>query len=146
MECTEAELLVERVGGNSTGSINLKTDLLIAGDKAGSKLKPGDIIPEVVRVLSELRPAGANAVQLPDHCRLQLRTGTGSWRSRHALHQQFLSSPAQLKGAIRQWVCRAAMDVDGYVITLLISAKNLLTWLRFGSVLRVIYLNSIYIL
>ena len=39
MERKEAELLVERAGGNATGSVSGKTDLLVAGGKAGSKLK-----------------------------------------------------------------------------------------------------------
>ena len=39
MERKEAELLVERAGGNATGSVSGKTNLLVAGDKAGSKLK-----------------------------------------------------------------------------------------------------------
>ena len=38
MERKEAERLVERAGGNAVGSISGKTDLLVAGDKAGSKL------------------------------------------------------------------------------------------------------------
>lgn len=38
MERQEAERLVERAGGNAVGSISGKTDLLIAGEKAGSKL------------------------------------------------------------------------------------------------------------
>ena len=74
--------------------------------------KAGEIIPEVVRVLSELRPAGANAVQLPDHCpacNSELVRADGEVATRCINN----SCPAQLKGAIRQWVCRAAMDVDG---------------------------------
>lgn len=39
MERKEAELLVERAGGNATGSVSGKMVLLVAGDKAGSKLK-----------------------------------------------------------------------------------------------------------
>ena len=39
MERTDAERLVERAGGNATGSVSARTDLLIAGEKAGSKLK-----------------------------------------------------------------------------------------------------------
>ncbi|QPN66555.1 BRCT domain-containing protein [Synechococcus sp. CBW1006] len=38
MERKEAERLVERAGGNAVGSISGKTDLLVAGEKAGSKL------------------------------------------------------------------------------------------------------------
>ena len=38
MERKDAERLVERAGGNAVGSISGNTDLLVAGDKAGSKL------------------------------------------------------------------------------------------------------------
>jgi DNA ligase (NAD+) len=74
--------------------------------------KAGEIIPEVVRVLLELRPAGAVAVQLPDHCpacNSELVRAAEEAATRCINN----SCPAQLKGAIRQWVSRAAMDVDG---------------------------------
>lgn len=38
MERKEAERLVERAGGNAVGTISGRTDLLVAGEKAGSKL------------------------------------------------------------------------------------------------------------
>ncbi len=38
----QAQELVERSGGKVTGSISSKTNLLIAGDKAGSKLKKAE--------------------------------------------------------------------------------------------------------
>ena len=74
--------------------------------------KAGEIIPEVVRVLPELRPAGAAVVQLPDHCpacHSELVRAAGEAATRCINN----SCPAQLKGAVRQWVSRAAMDVDG---------------------------------
>ena len=38
----QVQELVERTGGKVTGSISSKTNLLIAGDKAGSKLKKAE--------------------------------------------------------------------------------------------------------
>jgi len=74
--------------------------------------KAGEIIPEVVRVVIELRPAGAPAVQLPDHCPA---CGSVLVRAPEEAATRCInnSCPAQLKGAVRQWVSRAAMDVDG---------------------------------
>ena len=39
MERKDAERLVERAGGNAVASVSTKTTLLVAGEKAGSKLK-----------------------------------------------------------------------------------------------------------
>ncbi len=47
----QAQELVERAGGKVTGSISSKTNLLIAGDKAGSKLKKAEELG--VEVLDE---------------------------------------------------------------------------------------------
>jgi DNA ligase (NAD+) len=74
--------------------------------------KAGEIIPEVVRVLPELRPTGAAVVQLPDHCpacHSMLVRAAGEAATRCINN----SCPAQLRGAVRQWVSRAALDVDG---------------------------------
>ena len=49
MERKEAERLVERAGGNAVGTISGRTDLLVAGEKAGSKLaKAQDLGIEVI--------------------------------------------------------------------------------------------------
>ena len=60
MERSDAERLVERAGGNATGSVSSRTDLLIAGEKAGSKLKKAtdlgiEIIDEAA-FLERIRP------------------------------------------------------------------------------------------
>lgn len=74
--------------------------------------KAGEIIPEVVRVLSELRPAGAERLELPSHC-----PECGSLLVREAGEAATCcvnsSCPAILRGALRHWVSRDAMDVDG---------------------------------
>ena len=63
-------------------------------------------------MLTELRPQGAVAVQLPDHC---TACGSELVRAPEEAATRCInnSCPAQLKGAMRQWVSRAAMDVDG---------------------------------
>jgi DNA ligase (NAD+) len=74
--------------------------------------KAGEIIPEVVRVLSELRPAGAHRVHLPDRCpecgsELVRETGEAATRCVNS------SCPAILRGSLRHWVSKGALDVDG---------------------------------
>ena len=74
--------------------------------------KAGEIIPEVVRVLSELRPAGAARLQLPHTCpecgsELVREEGEAATRCVNS------SCPAILRGALRHWVSKGALDVDG---------------------------------
>ena len=42
MSRQEAEEAIARMGGKVTGSVSKKTDLVIAGDKAGSKLEKAE--------------------------------------------------------------------------------------------------------
>ena len=74
--------------------------------------KAGEIIPEVVRVLKELRPAEANRLQLPHTCpecgsELVREAGEAATRCINS------SCPAILRGALRHWVSKGALDVDG---------------------------------
>jgi DNA ligase (NAD+) len=74
--------------------------------------KAGEIIPEVVRVLPELRPAGAVRLQLPHTCpecgsELVREEGEAATRCVNS------SCPAILRGALRHWVSKGALDVDG---------------------------------
>jgi DNA ligase (NAD+) len=74
--------------------------------------KAGEIIPEVVRVVSELRPPGAAPLQLPANCPecgspLVREDGEAATRCVNS------SCPAILRGALRHWVSKAALDVDG---------------------------------
>ncbi len=74
--------------------------------------KAGEIIPEVVRVLPELRPADTKPFQMPSHCpvcsqpvvRIQ---GEAVTRCVNA------SCPAILKGALVHWASRDALDING---------------------------------
>jgi DNA ligase (NAD+) len=74
--------------------------------------KAGEIIPEVLRVLPELRPAGATRLELPHTCpecgsELVREEGEAATRCVNS------SCPAILRGALRHWVSKGALDVDG---------------------------------
>ncbi|KZR84957.1 DNA ligase [Synechococcus sp. MIT S9509] len=74
--------------------------------------KAGEIIPEVLRVLSELRPEGARPLDLPHQCpscasELVRESGEAATRCVNS------SCPAILRGALRHWVSKAALDVEG---------------------------------
>lgn len=74
--------------------------------------KAGEIIPEVLRVLPELRPADAQPYQMPTECpscgqpAVQLETEAVT-RCVNA------SCPAILRGSLIHWVSRGALDIDG---------------------------------
>ncbi len=74
--------------------------------------KAGEIIPEVLRVLLELRPTDAQVFEMPQNCPVchqpVVRTlGEAVTRCVNA------SCPAILKGAIEHWVSRDALDING---------------------------------
>jgi DNA ligase (NAD+) len=74
--------------------------------------KAGEIIPEVVRVLSELRPAGAIAYRLPTTCPVceqPVVKPDGEAVTRCVN----VSCPAILRGSLRHWASRDAMDISG---------------------------------
>jgi DNA ligase (NAD+) len=74
--------------------------------------KAGEIIPEVVRVLLELRPSSATPVQLPEHCP---ECGSSLVRESDEAATRCVNSscPAILRGGLRHWVSKSALDVDG---------------------------------
>ncbi len=74
--------------------------------------KAGEIIPEVVRVLTELRPDGTQLFQMPVNCPVCTQPvvrppGEAVTRCVNA------SCPAILKGALQHWVSRDALDING---------------------------------
>jgi DNA ligase (NAD+) len=74
--------------------------------------KAGEIIPEVVRVLTELRPDGAQPFQMPTHCPVCNQPvvrpkGEAVTRCINA------SCAAILKGALTHWTSRGALDISG---------------------------------
>ncbi len=74
--------------------------------------KAGEIIPEVVRVLKELRPSLAKRLLFPDQCpecSSQLHRGIGKSVTR-CINS---SCPAILRATLRHWVGKSSLDVEG---------------------------------
>ncbi|ALF52331.1 NAD-dependent DNA ligase LigA [Nostoc piscinale CENA21] len=74
--------------------------------------KAGEIIPEVVRVIKELRPADTVPFVMPSHCpvcgqEVVRESGEAVTRCVNA------SCAAILKGSIEHWVSRDALDIKG---------------------------------
>lgn len=74
--------------------------------------KAGEIIPEVVRVLTELRPEGTQPFQMPTHCPVCGQpvvrpVGEAVTRCINT------SCAAILKGALTHWAGRDALDING---------------------------------
>ncbi|HBL12493.1 MAG TPA: NAD-dependent DNA ligase LigA, partial [Cyanobacteria bacterium UBA11162] len=74
--------------------------------------KAGEIIPEVVRVLPELRPTGTQPFQMPTHCPV---CGSEVKRELGEAVTRCLNSscPAILKGSVIHWASRNALDING---------------------------------
>ncbi|MGB8700554.1 MAG: NAD-dependent DNA ligase LigA [Thermosynechococcaceae cyanobacterium] len=74
--------------------------------------KAGEIIPEVVRVLKDLRPADARSFTMPSQCPVchQPVVQPEDEAVTRCVNEQ---CPAILKGALLHWVSRGAMDIDG---------------------------------
>jgi DNA ligase (NAD+) len=74
--------------------------------------KAGEIIPEVVRVLPELRPPGTPPLQLPTTCP---ECGSGLVREQGEAATRCVNNgcPAILRGSLRHWVSKGALDIDG---------------------------------
>lgn len=74
--------------------------------------KAGEIIPEVLRVIADLRPKNAKPVRLPSHCPecgepLVKPEGEAVTRCINS------SCPAIVQGALIHWASRGAMDIEG---------------------------------
>jgi DNA ligase (NAD+) len=74
--------------------------------------KAGEIIPEVVRVLLELRPAGAMTFHMPTHCP-ECHEALVRPEGEAVLRCINTSCPAILRGALVHWAGRDAMDING---------------------------------
>ena len=74
--------------------------------------KAGEIIPEVVRVLKELRPENTKPFEFPTHCPV---CGEPVVKPKDEAVTRCVntSCPAILKGSIEHWVSRNALDIRG---------------------------------
>ena len=74
--------------------------------------KAGEIIPEVVRVLPELRPESAQPFQMPTHCPV---CGQPVVRPKGEAVTRCINASclAILKGALTHWTSRNALDING---------------------------------
>jgi len=75
--------------------------------------RAGDVIPEVVRVVLELRPRNARTVELPARCPECGAAVVQPEGEAVARCTGGLFCPAQLKEAIKHFASRRAMDIDG---------------------------------
>ncbi len=74
--------------------------------------KAGEIIPKVVRVLTELRPTGTSAFKMPSNCPVCDSIVTKS-ASEAVLRCNNPRCAAILKGSLVHWVSRDALDING---------------------------------
>ncbi len=74
--------------------------------------KAGEIIPEVVRVIRELRPANSEPFQMPSHCP---ECSSALVRAPDEAVTRCLNSscPAILRGSLVHWASRDALDIRG---------------------------------
>ncbi|MBD3274465.1 MAG: NAD-dependent DNA ligase LigA [Candidatus Marinimicrobia bacterium] len=74
--------------------------------------RAGDVIPEVVKVITEKRPENSEPYRLPDNCPV---CGAHVVKIEdEAVHRcQNISCPAQVKGHIKHFASKSAMDIDG---------------------------------
>ena len=87
--------------------------------------KAGEIIPQVLRAIPELRPKGARAYPLPTVCP---ECGGEVHKDAEGVYLRCLnlSCPAQVKEKLRHFASRAAMDIEGMgpaVIEQLVEAR-----------------------
>jgi DNA ligase (NAD+) len=81
--------------------------------------RAGDVIPEVVRVVPELRPADSAPFEAPAHCPI---CGSDAIRGPDAVALRCsggLVCPAQRKQALRHFASRRALDIEGLGVKLI---------------------------
>ena len=90
--------------------------------------KAGEIIPEVVRVLPDLRPAGTIPYQMPSQCP-ECNSSLVRPEAEAVTRCVNQSCPAILRGSIIHWASRNALDIRGLGerIAVLLIENNLVT-------------------
>lgn len=88
--------------------------------------KAGEIIPEVVKVLTDLRPAGAVPYQMPRNCP-ECSSPLVRPQTEAVTRCVNISCPAILRGSIIHWASRNALDIRGLgeKMAVLLLANNL---------------------
>ncbi|WP_079474224.1 NAD-dependent DNA ligase LigA [Marinococcus halophilus] len=112
-----AKLTPVQVAGTTVQRASLHNEDLIRekGIKLGDQIvvkKAGDIIPEVVRVLTELREGDEQEFEMPTECP---SCGTELVRLEEEVALRCINPncPAQLQEALIHFVSRGAMNIDG---------------------------------
>src|SRR5690606_5509882 len=123
------------VGGVTVVNVTLHNEDYIAGrDSNGQPIREGkdirigdtvviqragDVIPQIVDVLIDKRPAGAEPYQMPDKCPVcaspairEINEKTGKEDSRRRCTGEFFC-PAQAVENLRHFVSRGALDIEG---------------------------------
>jgi len=106
------------VGGVTMSNVTLHNmdDLARKDVRIGDTVvvrRAGDVIPEVVRVVPELRPPGARMVQLAERCPVCGSHVTRAEGEAVARCSGGLVCSAQRREALRHFASRRAMDVEG---------------------------------
>jgi DNA ligase (NAD+) len=106
------------VGGVTVSNITLHNmdDVARKDVRVGDTVvvrRAGDVIPEVVRVIPELRPADASVVELPARCPVCQSHVDRTEGEAVARCSGGLVCAAQRLGALRHFASRRAMDIDG---------------------------------
>lgn len=74
--------------------------------------RAGDVIPQVVRVVPELRPRGARRWKMPRHCPV-CRAEAIRLEGEAVTRCPNLDCPAQLANNVRHFASRGALDIEG---------------------------------
>ncbi len=106
------------VGGVTVSNATLhnRDEIQRLGVKIGDTViirRAGDVIPQIVSVVMDRRPDDARAIEFPDHCPVCDSPVESVPGEAVARCDGGLICPAQRKQAIKHFVSRKALDVDG---------------------------------